>query len=70
LTFDGTKGELNMKKEYIVFNQKLAGYLMQKGFVLKRMGKSDKKDSKLNIFFFNESDDLLKSIAEYKTLIK
>jgi hypothetical protein len=42
---------------------------MQKGFVLKRMGKSDKNE-KLNIFFFNESDDLLKSINEYKTLIK
>lgn len=55
-----------MKKEYIIFNQRLAGYLMQSGFVLKRMGKSDKDVTK-NIFFFNESDELLKVVKEYKT---
>ena len=55
-----------MKKEYIVFSNRLAGYLMLSGYVLKRMGKSDKKDSNRNIFFFNESPELLQKIEEYK----
>lgn len=59
-----------MKKEYIVFNQKLAGYLMMNNFILKRMGKSDKPNSNLNIFFFNESPDLLKKINEFKLIYK
>lgn len=57
-----------MKKEYIIFSQKLAGYLMMSGFVLKRIGKSDKQGSRLNIFFFNESNDLLQRIEEFKTI--
>lgn len=55
-----------MKKEYIVFSMKLAGYLMQKGFVLKRMDKTTRDNSDRNIFFFNESEDLLSVIEEYK----
>lgn len=54
-----------MKREYIVFNQRLAGYLMQNGFVLKRMGKSNQEGSNRNIFFFNESNDLLEKIQSY-----
>jgi hypothetical protein len=54
-----------MKKEYIIFNQRLAGYLMQCGFVLKRMGKSD-KDVTRNIFFFNESHELLEQVRHFK----
>lgn len=57
-----------MKKEYIVFNQKLAGFLMQKGFILKRLGKSDKPNSRLNIFFFNESAQLLMTIEDFKKI--
>lgn len=57
-----------MKKEYIVFSNQLAGYLMMNKFPLKRMGKSDKKGSSLNIFFFNESEDLLRKIEEFKLL--
>jgi hypothetical protein len=55
-----------MKKEYIVFNQKLAGYLMQCGFVLKRIEKTIKNNSNRNIFFFNESDELMEKIVYYK----
>lgn len=57
-----------MKKEYIVFSNKLAGYLMMNGYVLKRMGKSNKIGSTLNIFFFNESPDLLHKVEEYKSI--
>lgn len=56
-----------MKKEYIVFSMKLAGRLMQEGFVLKRMEKTTRNNSNRNVFFFNESDELLKIVEEYKT---
>ncbi|WP_432816106.1 DUF5659 domain-containing protein [Ureibacillus chungkukjangi] len=55
-----------MNKEYIVFSQKLAGELMIRGFVLKKLKKSNKNNSNKNIFIFNESDDLLKFIQQYK----
>jgi hypothetical protein len=53
-----------MKKEYVVFNQRLAGYLMLKGFPLKHIERSEKTNK--NIFFFNESDELFKKIKEFK----
>jgi hypothetical protein len=56
-----------MKKEHIIFSQKLAGELMIRGFVLKRMDKTFKDNSNRNIFFFNESEELLKFVKEYKT---
>lgn len=62
------KGEIFMKREYIVFNQRMAGYLMQQGFVLKRIEKTKKADSNRNIFIFNENEDLLKAIEQYKSL--
>lgn len=55
-----------MKKEYIVFSMKLAGKLMQEGFVLKRMEKTTRNNSNRNVFFFNESDELLKVVEDYK----
>ena len=54
-----------MKKEHIVFSQKLAGQLMVQGFVLKRVEKSNKQGNR-NIFIFNESEDLLRFIKLYK----
>jgi hypothetical protein len=57
-----------MNKEYIVFSMQLAGYLMLNKFPLKRMGKSNKPGSSLNIFYFNQSEDLLKKVEEYKLL--
>lgn len=56
-----------MKKEYIVFSMKLAGYLMQRGFVLKRMEKTTRDQSNRNVFYFNESDDLLNVVDKYKS---
>jgi hypothetical protein len=54
-----------MKKEYIVFSMKLAGLLMQKGFVLKRMEKTNRDNSNRNVFYFNESEDLLRVVQKY-----
>lgn len=53
-----------MKKEYLIFNQRLAGYLMLSGFVLKRMNKS-KDGSNRNVFLFNESEELLNKVKEF-----
>ncbi|GIN23139.1 DUF5659 domain-containing protein [Siminovitchia fordii] len=54
-------------KEYIVFNQRLAGYLMQKGFVLKKLKKTNKEGSNRNVFVFNHSDSLIQAINEFKS---
>lgn len=54
-----------MKKEFVIFNQRLAGYLMQQGFVLKRMEKSNKKGINRNVFIFNNTEDLLQMINQF-----
>lgn len=59
-----------MKKEYIVFSQKLAGELMIRGFVMKRMEKTTRNNSNRNVFIFNENKDLLKFVEEYKNRTK
>ena len=57
-----------MSKDYIVFSQKLAGYLMLQGFRLIRMDKSNKQNnSHRHIFIFNESEALLQHIQNYKS---
>lgn len=52
-------------EHYFIRSQRLAGYLMQKGFVLQ--GLKPDKDSNRNIFLFKNSDELLEKIQEYKT---
>ena len=54
-------------KMITIFNQRLCGYLMMKGFVLVAMSENHQCAGK-NVFFFNDSDDLQKSIQEYKTI--
>lgn len=55
-----------MKEEHIIFSMKLAGYLMQRGFVVKRMEKSTRKGNEhRNIFIFNKSDDLLSACDDF-----
>lgn len=55
-----------MSKDYIVLSQRLAGWLMLNGYVLKRLKKTNKPDSNRNVFIFNGSDELLDSIKQYK----
>lgn len=55
-----------MKKEFICFSQRLAGELLIRGFVLKRMEKTIRDNSNRNVFIFNESENLLKYVDEYK----
>ncbi len=59
---------MNDKKIKTVFSQKLAGYLMMKGFVLVGM-EQGRNNSGKNVFYFNNSDELKLSMIEYKTSI-
>lgn len=52
------------KKNFMVFNQKMAGYLMQKGFVLIDM-RPDLKNTRRNVFLFNDTPQLKSAIDEY-----
>lgn len=52
------------KKNYIVYSQKMAGYLMQRGFVLIDM-QPDLKKTGRNVFFFNDTPKLKSAIDEY-----
>ena len=52
-------------KNKIIFNQRLAGYLMLNGFVLIDT-RPDTNGSGRNVFFFKESQELLDKISEYK----
>ena len=56
---------MKQTKYFTVFSQKLAGYLMIKGFVLKDM-RQDEKGSGKNIFFFKNTESLKVEIMKYK----
>lgn len=47
-----------------IFNQKLCGYLMMRGFVLISMTKNDFCPGK-NVFFFNDTDALQEAIKDF-----
>ena len=49
----------------VIFNQKVAGFLMLHGFVLKCIEKCKQNNSKRNVFIFNDSNELRKWITEY-----
>lgn len=51
-------------KNYYCYSLRMAGFLMQKGFVLLELQKDI--NSNRNIFVFRKSDELLKSIEDYK----
>ena len=56
---------MNEKKMRTIFSQKLAGILMQKGFVLVEMRPNTNGNGK-NVFYFNDSDELKLAMEEYK----
>ena len=56
---------MQTEKNYLtVFSQRLAGQLMQDGFVLMGMGKNDSNPDK-NVFFFNDGDKIRAIVKEY-----
>ena len=52
-------------KKMPIFSQRLAGYLMQHGFVLMNMAPNQKQPDR-NVFYFVDSAELEAKIAEYK----
>lgn len=49
----------------IIYNMRLAGFLMSEGFILTKMDK-DKKNPKFNIFIFEDSVHIRNKIEFYK----
>ena len=64
-TLESNKSEL---KTFYVKSMKLAGFLMQLGFVLH--GVKPEENSNRNIFLFTNSPQLLKAIEQYKQIKK
>lgn len=58
--------EHKIKYRY-VFSQRLAGFLMQKGFVLIRMNRNLDDRSK-NVFLFKDSEEIESAIQDYSKL--
>lgn len=52
------------EKNKTIFSQKLAAYLMDRGFVLCDM-KRDSKGTGKNVFYFKNSPELIDAIFEY-----
>ncbi|MFA4137037.1 MULTISPECIES: DUF5659 domain-containing protein [unclassified Brevibacillus] len=48
----------------IIHSQKLAGYLMARGFVLVRT-EADRRGNGRNVFLFRKSDEIERAITEY-----
>lgn len=56
-------------KKFVVFNQKVCGFLLLHGFVLKGIEKSNKLNSKMNVFIFNDTEELRNKISAYDNFI-
>lgn len=57
---------MSERKMKTIFSMKLAGVLMQNGFVLVDM-KPNTNGSGKNVFYFNDSQDLEKIVTQYKS---
>ena len=55
---------MELKIRRPIYNQRLAGYLMLNGFVLKGIDKNE-DGSNRTVFFFNDSGELSRSINEF-----
>lgn len=53
-------------KNYIVFSQKMAGYLMIEGYILKRIETNRNYPGK-NVFIFKNTNNIQETIREFKT---
>lgn len=50
---------------FVIKSMKLAGFLMQKGFVIQKI-QDDRNGTGRNVFLFKESDELTNAINQYK----
>lgn len=51
--------------KFVVMSQKMAGFLMMRGFVLRGLGANHRYRNR-NVFFFNNTPQLHEAIAEYQ----
>ncbi|MBZ9622858.1 hypothetical protein G9F71_008330 [Clostridium sp. FP2] len=56
-----------MKKK-VIFGNHCAGHLMTKGHILQALAKQLKNNKDFNVYVFNETDEFLKDLNEYKQL--
>lgn len=57
------------EKPFVINSQRLAGYLMMRGFVLRGMGRNHRYPDR-NVFFFKDTDDLKRAIEDYRSVAK
>lgn len=55
-----------MHNDFVVISQRVAGHLMMRGFVLKRLGQNRNYPER-NVFIFNNTESLRQAITEYTT---
>ena len=55
------------KRTKAIFSPKLAGYLMQRGFVLITISPNTQDESK-HVFYFNNTDVINDAIQEWRTI--
>ena len=56
--------ETEKARSRIIYSQRMAGYLMQRGFVLINM-REDLQHPRRNVFFFKESPELSDAIGDF-----
>lgn len=56
-------------KPFVITSQRIAGYLMMRGFVLQGMAENRKYPGR-NVFLFKKSDELLQAVEDYRTVDK
>jgi len=59
---------INTNPSIDIKSQKLAGYLMMRGFVLKGIKPDTTQNTKRNIFLFNNTYELINAINDYKLI--
>jgi hypothetical protein len=53
------------EKDFVVFSQRLAGYLMLNSCKLKKISKSKQDDTKF-VYFFNDTETVRNLVEQYK----
>lgn len=59
-----------MKQLKHIFSQRLAGYLMYRGFYLQSMHDDFRSDRPYHIFIFKDSDEIRNAINDYSEMQK
>jgi hypothetical protein len=62
-------GGSKMEKDYVVFSQRMAGFLMMNGCRLKKI-KNDKNESTKFVYFFPNTDYVKSFVEQYQNINK